>query len=143
MGLNFSHCDAKWGYIRFNSFRERLASEIGVALNCMESFATDMLYDTRYQSVRIYGFDVPNLEQKGLIGQQAVITWDKVKDDIKPLLHHSDCDGVLTPDECRKVAPRLRELVRNWEDCYDKNNALSLADGMDYAASRYENLEFL
>lgn len=71
------------------------------------------------------------------------IPWENVKDDIVPLLNHSDCEGHLTPEECRKVAPRLRELVATWENDIDKGRALSLAEGMEKAAAANENLEFL
>lgn len=64
------------------------------------------------------------------------------QDDIIPLLNHSDCDGELTPEECKQVAPRLRELVSGWEDDYDKSKALDLADGMELAANQGKPLEF-
>ena len=72
-----------------------------------------------------------------------LITWDKMTHDIKPLLNHSDCDGVLTPDECRQVAPALRRLVAEWpEDDYDRIHFQLLADGMDEASRKEEDLEF-
>lgn len=117
MGLDFSHADVKWSYSSFNHFRQRLATQIGVNLHVMKGFA---------------------------LGDATPISWDTVKDDIVPLLSHSDCDGALTPEECRKVAPRLRELVSRWpEHDRDKEKALLLAQGMELAASRNEDLEFL
>lgn len=143
MGLDFSHCDAHWSYSGFNRFRVRLAAEAGIALNCTEGFAYSYIRQTTYEEVNIYGGDVLDRNFMDLIGIQPVIKWDKVKDDIVPLLNHSDCDGILTSEECRKVAPRLRELVKDWPDNdYDKQKALELADGMELAASRNENLEF-
>jgi hypothetical protein len=112
MGLDFSHCDARWAYSGFMSFRRRLANEIGMDLNKMEGFDGDIPF-SNYQDV------------------------------ILPLLDHSDCDGELTVEECKKVAPRLRQLVSAWEDNdYDKTKALQLADGMDYAVECNEPLEF-
>ena len=71
------------------------------------------------------------------------IPFDSINDQIKPLLDHSDCEGELTPEECATVAPRLRELVSNWDyEDYDKRHALYLAEGMDEAASNNENLRF-
>lgn len=71
------------------------------------------------------------------------IPFDSIKDSIEPLLNHSDCDGGLTPSDCAKVAPRLRELVSNWtDDDYDKRNALMLAKGMEEALSKDVNFEF-
>lgn len=150
MGLDFSHCDAHWGYSGFMRFRTRLAAEAGIALHCMEGFAVSYIgafigtKQSFCKTVDVYDSSIEsNKHPAGYIGSQPVISWDKVKDDIVPLLNHSDCDGILTPDECRKVAPRLRELVANWlDDDRDKINALLLAEGMEKAASKNENLEF-
>jgi len=60
------------------------------------------------------------------------------------LLHHSDCDGELTPEQCRAVAPALRKAVEQWpEDDWDRRKFLQLADGMDAAAEAGEPLEFM
>jgi len=68
-------------------------------------------------------------------------------DDILPLLDHSDCDGILTPAECAKVAPRLRQLVDKWnprdfDQGYDRENAIKLANHMDKCVSENVNLIF-
>lgn len=122
MGLDFSHCDAHWSYSGFGRFRVRLAETIGMDLLKME------------------GFD---REHKGL-------SWKGVKDPIGRLLNHSDCDGDLSPAECRKIAPRLRELIGLMEaGCvsdvfdYDKQNALELVKGMELAVKKGEPLEFI
>jgi hypothetical protein len=79
-----------------------------------------------------------------LIGLQSIIPWSGVKDDIVPLIDHSDCDGELSPEDCKKIAPRIRELVKDWEDDdRDKQNALLLAEGMDKAVEANEPLKFL
>lgn len=71
------------------------------------------------------------------------IPFDSIKDPIEPLLNHSDCDGGLTPSDCAKVAPRLRELVKGWpDDDRDKRNALLLAEGMEEAIYEDEIFEF-
>lgn len=114
MGLAFSHTDACWSYSGFGAFRKKLANEIGMELEKMRGF-------------------------KG-----GVIPFSEFDDDIIPLLDHSDCDGVLTTEECNRVAPRLRELVSSWpEQDFDKRKALSLADGMEYAFICNQPLEFL
>lgn len=70
-------------------------------------------------------------------------SWTTVKDSIKLLLNHSDCDGTLSLGQCRKIAPRLRKLVSSWpNDDYDKVNALELADGMEKAEQEGVVLEF-
>src|SRR3546814_10410785 len=72
------------------------------------------------------------------------VSGNTVTSPLKPLLDHSDCDGELTPEEGRQVAPRLREVVKAvWPgDCYDRQTGLALADGMDAAAKANEPLEF-
>ena len=145
MGLDFSHCEAHWAYSGFMRFRTRLAAEAGIALHCMKGFAGGPT-GKPFEILTISGQSEESGKMPGFdkyIGSQPVISWDGVKDDIKPLLNHSDCDGILTPEECAKVAPRLRELVSAWpDDDRDKRNALWLAEGMDEAASKGENIEF-
>jgi len=79
-----------------------------------------------------------------MIGFGGKIEWDTVKDPIKYLLNHSDCDGHLTPLRCKRVAPRLIELVSKWDNIdYDKKTALELAEGMLECAMVNKNLEFI
>lgn len=119
MGLDFSHTEAHWSYGGFNRARTRLAATIGITLGDMQGFATPWS-------------EVPH----------ADIPWPD-KDPIEPLLWHSDCDGELSVEECQSIAPRLRELVENWDDDdHDKIHFLLLADGMDTAAKEEEPLEF-
>lgn len=107
---------AHWSYSGFNRFRERLAAEVGVHLMGMEGFRRD--------------------------GQPGE-SWSKVKDPIKPLLNHPDCDGEMTPKQCEQVAPRLKELVKDWPDGdYDKEQATILAESMEYCAMEEERLVF-
>jgi hypothetical protein len=113
MGLDFSHCEASWAYSGFMRFRVKLAKEIGIDLIKMQGFTDNGL------------------------------SWAKIKDPIVPLLYHSDCDGELTVEECKAVAPRLRELVADWPDHdFDKSKALELAFGMETAADAGEPLAF-
>ena len=60
-----------------------------------------------------------------------------------PFLHHSDCDGVLTPAECRSVAPALRDVLTRWEEINDdRDMGLRLCDLMDACAAQGKVLEF-
>lgn len=119
MGLDFSHTEAHWSYSGFNRFREQIAAREGIDLAQMEGF-------------------------RSWRDERPRISWDTVTTPLKPLLNHSDCDGELTPEECRAVAPRLREVVKAiWpEDCYDRAHGLLLADGLDAAAAADEQFEF-
>ena len=145
MGIDFSHCKAHWAYSGFMRFRKRIATEAGIALSCMSGFASGPS-GKPFEALTIFGESgesgsVPGFDK--YVGRQEVIPWENVKDDIKLLLDHSDCDGELTPEECAKVAPRLRELVSKWlDDDYDKINALRLAEGMEEALSKDVNFEF-
>lgn len=121
MGIGFTYKGCKvpysdrphWSYGGFSSFRERLAAGIGIDL------------------VRMRGY-----------GAADALSWDKIADPIAPLLNHSDCEGDLSAEQCRIVSPRLRELVQDWPDDYDKQNALLLADMMDACVLAGAKLKF-
>lgn len=84
------------------------------------------------------GIDLDNM--KGFGGN---IPFENFNDNIIPLLNHSDCDGELTVEECKRVALRLRELVSSWSDeDHDKTEAIKLASGMEYAIKKNEPFEF-
>lgn len=136
MGLDFTHCDARWGYGGFMRFRCRLADEIGVGLESMEGFTSSL-----ENLICIARREKPTRDDM----QPYITSWDALKPDpIIPLLSHSDCDGELTPEQCRSIAPRLRELVKDWkDDDYDKQHALELAKGMELAFSLNQPLEFI
>ena len=122
MGIDFSHCDAHWAYSGFHRFRTKLAKEIGIDLDRMKGFGATWAGETA----------------------AGDIEWANSKDDpIISLLDHSDCDGHISPGKCKKIAPRLRELVDKWDDeDYDKQQALLLAEGMELAANERRNLKF-
>jgi hypothetical protein len=112
MGLDFNGSTAGWSYTGFGRFRDRLARELEFNLNAMEGFGGSRSWDE--------------------------LEWDP----IFHLLNHSDCDGEITPEQCRVAAPRLRELVEYWPKDYDKVNAIALADGMDKCAEENKSLRF-
>lgn len=119
MGLDFSHGDAHWAYSGFGRFREKLARAEGFNLNDMEGF------------------------RRSHEPPRPMRSWDTVTTDLKPLLDHSDCDGELTSEECKQVAPRLKEIIADWplED-YDRRSGLDLVAAMEYCAEHGETLEF-
>ena len=71
-----------------------------------------------------------NVDLKSMQGFNGQNSWDTVKDNIKPLLDHSDCDGELTVKECKMVAPRLKQLIKKWPESYDKIQAHKLINDM-------------
>lgn len=85
--------DVNWSYGGFMAFRKLLAAEDGINLDRMRGFAGS--------------WDDPE-------EPADAIAWDTVDSTLKPLLDHSDCDGELTPAECRAVVPRLKEIHRDW-----------------------------
>lgn len=63
------------------------------------------------------------------------LNWEGIDDPIIGLLNHSDCEGELSPEECGKIFPRLRELIAPWnEDDFDKKPAELLVSAMEHAA---------
>ena len=119
MGLDFSHGKAHWSYSGFHRARCRLALEIGINFEKM----------------------------RGIAPYDEALPWEphiKTGERIIPLLIHSDCDGYFMPSQCRKIAPRLRELVSKWPDGDgDKIQFLLLADGMDQAAQERKRFKFM
>lgn len=157
MGLGFSHGGVSWSYGGFGNFRRKLAREIGVNIDQMSGFAEEeVLLQSKAALQQAQDAVVKVVDSKShclgssykykymseMINHKPM-SWDKIKDPIKHLLYHSDCDGSLSLLECVDIAPRLRELVADWpEEDIDKNRALSLADAMDEASEAGERLEF-
>jgi hypothetical protein len=77
---------------------------------------------------------------EGFGGSQS---WDTIHSPIKELLHHSDCDGILTPEQCKRIYPELLLLIQNWEpdDC-DKVKSIKLAETMKDCAEEEVDLVF-
>lgn len=94
--------------------------------------------DFRRRLAKEIGIEIDKMVRFG-----GEIPFSDYQDDILPLLNHSDCDGELSVEECKKVAPRLRQLISSWEDDdSDKRKALELAEGIEYAIECNEPLEF-
>lgn len=105
-----------FSYTSFSAFRRAVAASAGINLNTMAGYAKE---------------------------GRLFRPWSCINDPIVPLLNHSDCEGELTPEECRQVAPRLREIVSQWDDenCY-KQVGLELADLMQWCADNNDPLLF-
>jgi hypothetical protein len=84
-----------------------------------------------------------NMNLDAMEGYGGNTSWDTITDDIKDFLNHSDCEGHLTPKQCRVIAPRLKELVKDWPDeDYDKITALILANDMLELVKKKRYLRF-
>lgn len=111
---------AHWGSeSEFNAFRFRIAYNVGIYLWHME------------------GFHNPHVEQV-----ERQLSWDTVKNPLKPLLAANYDGGVFTPKECKAMAPIIFEAMREWraEDPY-KIEGLKLVEHMEFAAALKHNLE--
>lgn len=118
MGLDFSHCKAHWSYSGFKIFREKLWNSCGF---------TGRLYDLYYNKI-----------------DESEPFKDQIRIDhpLYDFFNHSDCDGQLTVEQMNKIIPKMKSVIENWEDDYDKQQAKFLIDGMKEAILRNENLEF-
>ncbi len=120
MGLDTTH-DAWHGpYSSFNTFRYWLAEQIGVNLS----------------------------EYIGYSNEKATKSLESIDHDIMPLLNHSDCDGKLTPGECRQIVKGLKDIMdklpadtikTEWSNWWLTNR---FRKGCIKAANAKENLEF-
>jgi hypothetical protein len=121
MGLDTTH-DAWHGpYSSFNQWRTEIASHIGINLREMDGY--------KMQGFRI----IPGLP------------WDDwVDHDLYPLLIHSDCEGELTPDECRRIANALGEILPKMdpENEYLLRKTKQFHDGCQRAALLNQVIEF-
>ena len=72
--------------------------------------------------------------------------WDSVSTELEPLLNHSDCDGEMTPDQCRRVLPRLHEIVAGWAATdpgdYDARAGAELCRAMEMCVTEDMGLLF-
>jgi len=86
-------------------------------------------------------------------GHGGTRSWDDAPGDrrLVPLLHHSDCDGELTPAECASIAAALEELVDRLPDYTEEDEPFrslwrdkvrAFVAGCREAAAAYESLEF-
>lgn len=104
----------QWSYGGFHTFRLRLARAAGID------------------------------DLNKMIGFGGSVTWRGVKDDIVPLLRHSDCEGTMSPQVLKRVAPRLFKLIEKWpQGDFDKIRGLELARLMTECAENGRRLKFL
>ena len=68
--------------------------------------------------------------------------WEDVKDPIAPFLYHEDCEGRLYMKEMKAIVPRLKELVKFWEDGHDKKMCMQLVKDMTKLIKTKKPLEF-
>lgn len=121
-------------YSTFMAVRRKLAEEEGLDLDRMAGF-----------------FDQEAVARSlGLTPAQVggAIPWDTTTTTLRPLLNHSDCDGILRYDECEQMIPRLREIAETWpDDDYvpwgmERRRLVALIEGMEWVAENRGALLF-
>lgn len=76
-----------------------------------------------------------------MVGLGGDKPWPEAKG-IIPLLNHSDCDGELSVTEMKEIAPKMLEIVANWPDSYDKQQAIILGNDMLTCVKQRKKLKF-
>lgn len=109
MGLDTTHNAWHGPYSSFNDWRTWIASKAGITLSEMEGFG-----DRDYSN--------PNRKF-------GTIKWNTIKDDLKHLLNHSDCEGHIAPTRCKKIADRLTTLMEGQNIPASFNDAFLEKDG--------------
>ena len=121
MGLGFIGSDAHFSYGGFHHFRRKLAKEIGINLDMMQGFSN-------------HHGNSPDLAPK--------TSWSEIKDSIKYFLNHSDCQGSIGPKRCKMIADRMSKLIKDWEDDWNKDQAIKLIKGMRECHRKNKRLGF-
>ena len=106
--------------------------------NCDASWSYSGFYRFRKRLAAAAGFDLTQMD--GFEGHKP---WSEIKDALVPFLNHSDCEGTLSPKQCEKIAPRLKQVISLWPDDYDKMKALELIKGMRVAVKSKKSLRFM
>ena len=119
MGLDTTHNCWHGPYSSFNRFRESLAEQIGISLD-------DYI-----------GYDNPN----------ATKELRSIKHNIRPLLNHSDCDGILPLRQCKLIVDGLNDILENFNDKIEadynfKENIIQFRDGCLLAIKNKEVVRF-
>ncbi len=135
MGLNITYAGAEryqqaiWAYSGFMAFRERLARASGL-------IAADESLNRYYDSVESHAYKAGD--------RQALHAYpSQFNEPLVLLIDHADCEGDLSPDQCQRLAPRLRDLMKDWpDDDYDRVMGERLAAACEHCAANKLVLEF-
>lgn len=78
-----------------------------------------------------------------MLEESLPISWDILKPDpLYELLHHSDCDGQIAPENCGPIADSLERLIPKMPTPDMKDTTKSFVDGLRLAAQMGEPLDF-
>ena len=106
MGLDFYYTNKqnkqiranfRFSYSGFNKFRKEIGEYFNIDLD------------------KMYGYCNEEFCNENCNKCKKVIHWDTINDDIKILLHHSDCDGYIKYNDLKLLLPRLKYVVKEFE----------------------------
>jgi hypothetical protein len=104
MGLDTSHDAWHGAYSAFTRWRNTVAAAAGYAV-------WDVMYEDGYQSPTVM-IDWGHITERNLQGH-----WDETPSDpLIVLIAHSDCDGVIRPEQAKPLADRLEGLLARLND---------------------------
>lgn len=113
MGLDTTHNAWHGSYSSFNHWRAEITKLVGIEnLHDMEGFG----------------------------GEIKWTYWEH--NDLYPLLSHSDCDGELTVEECRKTLKGLADIYDKIESEEARIKAVEFMNGCKLAIHENEPIEF-
>jgi len=121
MGLATTHNCWHGSYGTFNWFRFNLGKQIGIDLQDYIEYSGN--------------------------GKKSL---NDIHHNLIPLFNHSDCEGILTPDECKKIVKGLNNVLNNYnpdlvnygDADYFKNKLIQFKNGCKKAIEANENVEF-
>ncbi len=118
MGLDTSHNCWHGPYSSFNRFRYALGKQIGI-----------------------------NLDDYIGYGDKGTKDLESIDHDLMPFFNHSDCDGVLTVEESKKIISGMNSVLDNLspetEDYeYLKARIIQFRDGCIDAVAKDEDVDF-
>lgn len=118
MGLDTTHGCYSGAYSGFNEWRRWLAGKIDIDL-------LDYIG---------YGGSTKRLED--------------IEHNLEPLFNHSDCDGELSVEECKKIKIGLEEIFKNldpdnYDERYNYEKTQTFIEGLELAIEKNEPVEFL
>jgi len=149
---------AEWAYSGYGQFRKKIAAQVGIDLHQMEGF-----HNVDKSILSIQGWEAYREAIETDLSQEK-ISWDTVNDPIKILLNHSDCEGEIPAEDCKVLADRLEQIIKEWPervklktdpfwqdrgypaeldlDAYDTTQAKGLIAGLREAAKIGKPVEF-
>jgi hypothetical protein len=138
MGLDTSHDCWHGAYSAFDRFRNELAKAAGYDI-------ASVVRDSGFHRDEIL-IDWGHVTEANLMG-----IWEKTPDDpLIVLIAHSDCEGVIKPEQAGPLADRMESLLDKLPGTPDfghigdwREKTQAFIDGLRLAVNRGEDVEFM